>query len=50
MVAFATSVFVLVGHLGVGATLVLALALWLIIATALYAAVMKMLHHEPVPR
>lgn len=50
LVAFATFVFVLVEHLGVAATLALALALWLLIAIALYAAVMKTLHREPVPR
>jgi hypothetical protein len=50
LVAFATFIFVVVGHLGVAATLVLALALWLVIATALYAAVMGTLHREPIPR
>lgn len=50
LVAFATFVFALVEHLGVAATLILALALWLLIAIALYAAVMKTLHREPVPR
>ena len=47
--AFATFVFALVEHLGVAATLILALTLWLLIAIALYAAVMKTLHREPGP-
>lgn len=50
LVAFATFVFVLVELLGVAATLALSLALWLLIAIALYAAVMRTLHREPVPR
>ena len=50
LVAFATFVFVLVELLGVAGTLFLALALWLLIAIALYAAVIKTLHREPVPR
>jgi hypothetical protein len=49
LVAFALTVFALVAHLGVVATMLLALALWLVIATGLYAAAMKILHREPVP-
>jgi Ca2+/Na+ antiporter len=47
---FATFIFVMVEHLGVIATLLVGLALWLLVAIALYVAVMKTLDHEPVPR
>ncbi|HEY1456711.1 MAG TPA: DUF3147 family protein [Candidatus Dormibacteraeota bacterium] len=50
LVGFALVAWLLFVRLGIGATLLIALAVWLIIAVALYAAVMATLHREPAPR